>query len=92
MGVLALTGPIFLVIAAGYITTRLGLFGRSDMRVFGKYVINIALPALLDDLDIKAPILIGHSDGASIALIHAGGSEREVRGRELGLDAFRRLK
>jgi predicted permease len=46
-GVLALTGPIFLVIAAGYAATRAGLFVRADMRLFGKYVINIALPALL---------------------------------------------
>ena len=29
------------------------------------------LPELLNALDIKKPILIGHSDGASIALIHA---------------------
>jgi malonate transporter len=47
VGVLALTGPIFLVIAAGYAATRVGLFERAEMRVFGKYVINIALPALL---------------------------------------------
>jgi len=31
-----------------------------------------ALPALLVALDIERPFLIGHSDGASIALIHAG--------------------
>ncbi len=30
------------------------------------------LPELLENLDIENPILIGHSDGASIALIHAG--------------------
>jgi pimeloyl-ACP methyl ester carboxylesterase len=29
------------------------------------------LPAVLDQLEIEAPILVGHSDGASIALIHA---------------------
>lgn len=29
------------------------------------------LPALLEELGISRPILIGHSDGASIALIHA---------------------
>lgn len=29
------------------------------------------LPAILDRLDIRSPILFGHSDGASIALIHA---------------------
>jgi pimeloyl-ACP methyl ester carboxylesterase len=31
-----------------------------------------ALPELLKNLGISNPILIGHSDGASIALIHAG--------------------
>src|SRR4051812_36747146 len=31
----------------------------------------IALPELLDALGIERPILVGHSDGASIALIHA---------------------
>lgn len=38
------------------------------------------LPELLDVLAIRNPVLIGHSDGASIALIHAGGSRRDVRG------------
>jgi pimeloyl-ACP methyl ester carboxylesterase len=38
------------------------------------------LPALLDELNIHDPILIGHSDGASIALIHAGTGDRPVRG------------
>ncbi|HEY7621560.1 MAG TPA: alpha/beta hydrolase [Solirubrobacteraceae bacterium] len=30
------------------------------------------LPALLEQIDAPEPILVGHSDGASIALIHAG--------------------
>ena len=38
------------------------------------------LPELLDQLAIDRPILVGHSDGASIALIHAGGSRRPVGG------------
>jgi pimeloyl-ACP methyl ester carboxylesterase len=37
------------------------------------------LPALLDLLAIDQPILIGHSDGASIALIHTGARVRAVR-------------
>ena len=37
------------------------------------------LPALLDQLGIDNPLLVGHSDGASIALIHAAASERPVR-------------
>jgi pimeloyl-ACP methyl ester carboxylesterase len=38
----------------------------------------LALPELLDALAIEAPILIGHSDGGSIALIHAGAGLRPV--------------
>jgi len=37
------------------------------------------LPALLDRLGIADPILVGHSDGASIALLHAGSGKRPVR-------------
>ena len=39
----------------------------------------IALPQLLRELELKNPILVGHSDGASIALIHAGAGHA-VRG------------
>lgn len=55
------------------------------------------LPALLTNLGVRRPILIGHSDGASIALIHA--AEHDVGGlvllaphvfvEELTLDGIR---
>lgn len=45
--ILAITVPIYLVAAIGWLCTRAGLFQRADMRVFGKYVVNLALPALL---------------------------------------------
>jgi pimeloyl-ACP methyl ester carboxylesterase len=37
-----------------------------------------ALPQLLDALAIPEPVLFGHSDGASIALIHAACAQRPV--------------
>jgi pimeloyl-ACP methyl ester carboxylesterase len=40
----------------------------------------VVLPELLDTLEIRGPILLGHSDGGSIAIIHAGGSGRDVAG------------
>jgi pimeloyl-ACP methyl ester carboxylesterase len=40
------------------------------------------LPELLAQMQIESPILIGHSDGASIALIYAGAHDR-VRGLAL---------
>lgn len=47
LDILAITGPIYLVVLAGYLATRFGLFARTDMQVFGKFVLNLALPALI---------------------------------------------
>jgi malonate transporter len=47
LDILAITGPIYITIALGYLLTRRGLFARADMRVLGQFVINLALPALL---------------------------------------------
>lgn len=47
LSILSITGPIYLAVLLGYACTRLGLFARADMRLFGKFVINLALPALL---------------------------------------------
>ena len=38
------------------------------------------LPELLTQLEIENPVLVGHSDGASIALLHAGDSRSNVAG------------
>jgi pimeloyl-ACP methyl ester carboxylesterase len=40
----------------------------------------VSLPELLDRLELHAPLLFGHSDGASIALIHAASSGRRIAG------------
>ena len=45
----------------------------------------VVLPALLAALDVERPVLFGHSDGASIALIFAG--SRPVAARALVLEA-----
>jgi predicted permease len=47
LAILAITSPIFAIILLGFLLTRWGLFSKADMRVFGKFVINLALPALL---------------------------------------------
>ena len=45
--ILAITFPIYAAIAIGYLIVAKGWFSVADMRVLGKYVLNIALPALL---------------------------------------------
>lgn len=47
LAILGITGPIYLAMGLGYLTTRHGLFEKTDMRAYGKFVIQMALPALL---------------------------------------------
>ncbi len=70
---------------AALVYSRFG-YGKSD-KLYGSRTVDYmhrealdVLPEVLDQLGIDAPILIGHSDGASIALIHAGAGKRPVRG------------
>lgn len=63
----------------------------------------ISLPQVLDAFEIRDAILIGHSDGGSIALIHAGGiRDARIKGlillaphvfvEDLGIDSIRRIR
>ena len=45
--ILAITAPIYIVIALGYGLTRWGFFQKADMRAFGTFVVKVAMPALL---------------------------------------------
>ena len=61
-------------------------FGRSSPRTrpwTPRFVHEEALdviPRLRDALDIRAPVVVGHSTGASIALVHAGAGRWPVAG------------
>lgn len=77
--VLAITGPIYLVVAAGFFATRIGIFARADMRVFGKYVIHLALPALLFNAlsqrsvaEVMNPVFVAAYASASVATMLLG--------------------
>jgi malonate transporter len=56
LDILAITGPIYLCIAAGFLATRLGVFSKPDLRVFGKFVLNFALPALVFNAIAQRPL------------------------------------
>ncbi|SES10094.1 hypothetical protein SAMN04490244_105363 [Tranquillimonas rosea] len=47
LDILSITFPIFATIGIGYGAVAIGLFTAADLRVLGRYVVNIALPALL---------------------------------------------
>jgi pimeloyl-ACP methyl ester carboxylesterase len=63
----------------GLVYDRYG-YGQSDVLAEPRVALDFmhrealeSLPGLLAGLRLEAPVLVGHSDGASIALIHAGG-------------------
>ena len=56
LDILAISGPIYFSIAIGFFTTRFGLFAKTDRRVFAKFVINLAAPALLFKAVAERPI------------------------------------
>lgn len=45
--ILGITFPIYAAMLLGYLVVLKGWFSPADMRVFGRYVLNIALPALI---------------------------------------------
>lgn len=45
--ILSTTTPLYLCVLVGYVLTRIGFFRRSDADLFGKFVLNVAMPALM---------------------------------------------
>jgi predicted permease len=70
--ILAIISPIYIAILLGYITTRLELFSKADMRVFGKFVMSLALPALIFNAVAQRPI--AEVLNASYMAAYLGGS------------------
>lgn len=45
--ILSTTAPLYLCVLVGYLATRFGPFKKTDADVFGRFVTNVAMPALL---------------------------------------------
>lgn len=56
LDILAITGPIYFCIAIGFAATRWGLFAKAEMRVLGKFVIHLTLPAMLFNALSQKPV------------------------------------
>lgn len=96
LDILSITGPIYLCIAAGFASVRWGLFSTADMRVFGRFVIQIALPALLFNALASRPLaevvnpayLLAYSVGSLALLAAAIFWARQLRGKGLTEAAY----
>jgi malonate transporter len=56
LDILAITGPIYIAILLGFATVHRGWFSAPDMRAFGKFVLHLALPAMLFNALVRLPI------------------------------------
>ncbi|MES2258215.1 MAG: AEC family transporter [Pseudomonadota bacterium] len=88
LDILAITSPIYIIVLVGYLTTRMGLFEKADMRLFGKFVLNLALPALVFNAVAQRPIadivnpgyLTAYLGGSLLALVLAYLAGRHLAG------------
>jgi predicted permease len=63
LAILSITFPIFGVVAIGYGVTARGLFRAGDLPVLGRFVLNVALPALLfKAVSERSPAEVLHLD------------------------------
>ena len=99
LNILSITGPIYLIILIGYLATRSGLFARSDMQVIGRFVINLAIPALL--FKVSSERELGEIFNPSYLLAYLSGSllvvgggyfwSRRIKGYSTTVAAFNAL-
>jgi len=96
LNILTVTGPIYLSIGTGYLATRSGFFSKADMQVFGRFVLNFALPAMLfstlslrDFEDVLHPsYLLAYAVGSLLSFAIGFSVWRFGRGESLTLSAL----
>lgn len=93
---LAITGPIYLVIALGFLAGRAGTFSKQDMRILGTYVVKFALPALVFTALSQRPVgevmngryVLGYAFGSLVVMLGALGWAWRWRGKSFTLSAL----
>ena len=94
--ILGITGPIYLAIALGFLFTRQGVFAKAAMQVFGKFTINLALPALLFNAlsqrsigeILNAQYLLAYALGSMVLIVGALFWARKVQGHSLSYSSM----
>lgn len=88
LNVLSATGPIFIVVAIGYLLTRAGWFARRDISVLSRFVVTVALPVLIfvniygrPPSDIFEPTYLVTYAGAAMIMFALAHLYCRIRGR-----------
>jgi malonate transporter and related proteins len=97
--VLAVTTPIYLLIAVGFLAVRLGWMTPADMRVLGRFTAQFGVPALLFRAISRQPLsavlnvdyLAVYAAGSLVALLIVTLVAWRLRGRPVSLAALQGL-
>ena len=97
--ILSVTGPIYLIMAAGYMAVRWGFFTREEARVLGRFVVNFCVPALvfraLSQRTLRevlnGPYLAAYALGSLAVLLGAVAYAHRLRGKPMSLAALQGL-
>lgn len=89
LATLASTAPVYLLIALGFVAVRLDVFTAVELRVMGRFVILLALPALLFQALTKSPrpagpegmYLLAYATGSLLSFTLVRAWARQARGQ-----------
>lgn len=96
LNVLAITAPIYLLIAVGFLAVRQGVFQRSDMQLLGRLLVLFVLPALVFRAINRYPLsevlnpgyLFAYGLGSLVLLVLGVAYGRRLRGHGMAASAF----
>jgi malonate transporter len=97
--ILSVTGPIYLIMAVGFICVRLALFSKDEARVLGRFVVNYYGPVLvfltlsqctLDEV-LNGPYFAAYALGSLVVLLGAAAYAHCLRGKPMPLTALQGL-
>lgn len=96
LSILSITIPVYLLIGLGYLAARRGWFAAAEMRVFGRFVIQFALPALVFQALAQRPFseilngryLFTYAAGSLLVLLGGWFVARRVQGHGAAFSAL----
>jgi malonate transporter and related proteins len=99
LNILTITGPIYLIIGAGFLAVRFGLFTKPDVRVMGRFVIGFCIPALLFQAlsqrslgeVVNATYLVAYAVASLAVLLGGVFLSRQLGGKPMSLAALHGL-
>ncbi|TWG93022.1 hypothetical protein L598_004500000020 [Mesorhizobium sp. J18] len=99
LAIAAITAPIFLIVAVGYLTIRTGIIDKATNRALGAFALYVALPALIFKAlsqrsigeIVRADYLVAYAAASLVVFALVFATARFLRGETMAGSAMRAL-